>query len=165
MPRPTIERFTEKHTITADGCWLWTAPTTSGGYAFLWVDGRNVLAHRWSYEHHVGPIPDEHELDHRCHTEAAERGECDGGPTCRHRRCVNPEHLEPVTSDENNRRSLSPSSLNTTKTHCPKGHPYAGRNLYIGPNGNRQCRTCNSERNRDAYQARKQRDLATNAVA
>jgi hypothetical protein len=28
------------------------------------------------------------------------------------------------------------------KTHCPKGHPYAGENLYIDPKGNKRCREC-----------------------
>ena len=28
------------------------------------------------------------------------------------------------------------------KTHCPLGHPYAGENLYVAPNGSRQCRMC-----------------------
>jgi hypothetical protein len=28
------------------------------------------------------------------------------------------------------------------KTHCPKGHPYEGVNLYVDPTGRRRCRTC-----------------------
>jgi hypothetical protein len=32
------------------------------------------------------------------------------------------------------------------RTHCPAGHEYAGDNLYIGPNGKRQCRACNRAR-------------------
>lgn len=32
---------------------------------------------------------------------------------------------------------------NVLKTHCPKGHPYSGDNLYKHPNANRRgCRTC-----------------------
>lgn len=28
------------------------------------------------------------------------------------------------------------------KTHCPKGHPYAGENLYINVRGSKTCRKC-----------------------
>lgn len=31
---------------------------------------------------------------------------------------------------------------NVSKTHCPKGHPYLGENVYIDPKGNRRCREC-----------------------
>ncbi len=42
-----------------------------------------------------------------------------------------------------------------TETHCPKGHPYSGDNLYLRPNGGRECRTCVYARNRAAYNRRK----------
>ena len=29
-----------------------------------------------------------------------------------------------------------------SRTHCPKGHPYSGKNLYINPRGARCCREC-----------------------
>lgn len=31
------------------------------------------------------------------------------------------------------------------KTHCPKGHPYEGDNLYLAPSGNRKCRACRAD--------------------
>jgi hypothetical protein len=31
---------------------------------------------------------------------------------------------------------------NVEKTHCPRGHPYAGDNVYIDPGGWRRCREC-----------------------
>lgn len=31
---------------------------------------------------------------------------------------------------------------NRLKTHCPAGHPYAGENLYVDPQGYRRCRAC-----------------------
>ena len=34
----------------------------------------------------------------------------------------------------------------TKITHCPKGHPYSGDNLYIRNCGRRMCRACNNER-------------------
>ena len=68
------------------GCWLWTGADTRG-YGAL---GKNGLAHRVSFEMHVGPILPGLTLDHLCRTPA----------------CVNPAHLEPVTLAENVRRSL-----------------------------------------------------------
>lgn len=52
----------------------------------------NVMAHRVSYETFVGPIPEGAQLDHR-----TDLG-CIGGL------CIHPNHLEPVTSEENLRR-------------------------------------------------------------
>ena len=74
------------------GCWLWTGLLYPHGYAQFTVAGRNVSGHRWSYEHHFGPIPEGLSIDH-----VHARG-------CRHRHCVNPDHLEAVTQAENNRR-------------------------------------------------------------
>lgn len=37
---------------------------------------------------------------------------------------------------------------NVHKTHCPRGHPYSGSNLYIDPKGNRRCRACKSSSRR-----------------
>jgi hypothetical protein len=75
----------------------------------------------------VGPIPEGMEIDH----------------LCRNRGCVNPEHLEPVTRQENIRRSQSISVANAAKTHCPYGHLLSGANLYLRPNrGGRACREC-----------------------
>lgn len=48
------------------------------------------------------------------------------------------------------------------KTHCAAGHPFAGDNLYITPQGFRECRTCNREAAR-RYKIRKQQRLASAA--
>lgn len=40
-------------------------------------------------------------------------------------------------------------NVEAVKTHCPRGHEYAGSNLYVIPsNGGRACRTCTSDRHR-----------------
>jgi hypothetical protein len=34
---------------------------------------------------------------------------------------------------------------NATLTHCPRGHAYAGPNLYVKPSGHRVCRCCQAD--------------------
>ena len=43
---------------------------------------------------------------------------------------------------------------NASKTHCPAGHLYDEKNLYLLPNGDRRCRTCKRQQGR-AHMARK----------
>jgi len=67
---------------------------------------------------------------------------------CRNRKCVNPEHLEPVTPRINVLRGDTFARANNAKTHCPKGHELAGENLdsYALGVGSRACRECSRER-------------------
>ena len=85
-----------------DDCWPWNAALLPSGYGQLSFMGARVYAHRAAWEAVNGPVPDGLVLDHRCHN--ADRS-CPGGPTCRHRRCCNPAHLEPVTQRTNTRRA------------------------------------------------------------
>ena len=147
--RDPAERFWEKVEISDSGCWLWMAATFARGYGEFHHDGGPAYAHRWAYEALVGPIPDGLDLDHTCHNADLS---CPGGP-CSHRRCVNPDHLEPVTHIENMRRGRT-GAHNTAKTHCPQGHPYSGPNLYVDSDGRRRCRACLAEANR-RYHERK----------
>lgn len=84
-------------------CWLWTGPMFVTGYGQLGFEGSPRYAHRVSYEVNVGPIPDGLVIDHTCHNADPD---CPGG-VCVHHRCVNPAHLEPVTSEENVRRGFA----------------------------------------------------------
>lgn len=85
--KPFLERFLERINKT-DACWLWTGET-SYGYGTLNQDGstKGILAHRFSYKHFVGPIPDGLCVLHRC----------DNPP------CVRPDHLFTGTRGDNNR--------------------------------------------------------------
>lgn len=141
-------RFRQRVKVLDNGCWEWTGPVGPNGYGTVSVRiGRRVAgtqAHRLAYQLLAGDIPPDHELDHTCHV----AGVCTAGPACPHRRCVNPDHLEPVISEENARRSAANRRLANGKllrTHCQKGHPYAGENLRIYK-GHRVCVTCNKER-------------------
>jgi excisionase family DNA binding protein len=125
-PKPEAERFWAKVDKT-DTCWNWTASTRSDyGRFSLGHRKQLVQAHRWSYENLVGPIPDGLQIDH----------------LCRNRKCVNPAHLEPVTSRENTMRGFGPSALSARKTSCVNGHRLTPENIYLW-RGSRKCRTCN----------------------
>lgn len=119
-----------------DECWPWMAATTGKGYGLIWWDGHLVVAHRVGFILTRGPVPDGLDLDHLCHNADPA---CSGGPTCAHRRCCNPYHVEPATRADN----LSRGAGHGTETHCRHGHPYSGDNLYLYANGHRACRTCN----------------------
>lgn len=75
------------------GCWLWQGSLGTAGYGAVRREGKpggKQQAHRWFFERLVGPIPPSLVLDH----------------LCENKRCVNPEHLDPVTTGENIRRAL-----------------------------------------------------------
>lgn len=140
----------EKVRRTENGCWQWTEYLDSHGYARLWVNRKNVGAHRWSYEHHVGPIPEGLQIDH----------------LCRNRSCVNPEHLEAVTPSVNVRRGVLSEVLRLraeARTHCRRGHEYAPENLYLNPHGERACLACKRRKAREYYE--RNRDLVIQRTA
>jgi len=115
------------------GCWIFMGADDGKGYSGFRRSKENggkwVKAHKASYSLFVGEAPKGKILDH----------------LCRVRCCVNPEHLEPVTYKENSQRGLTGVNQ-SSKTHCPKGHPYSGDNLYINTCGKRECKACIKER-------------------
>lgn len=86
-------------------CWVWQRTLNDQGYG---TQGR-ARAHRLMYERHVGPIPENTELDHLCVNPP----------------CCNPAHLEPVTHQENIRRArhvkLTAYSAGWVKTFAAMG--------------------------------------------
>jgi hypothetical protein len=134
MSKPTAdERFWAKVDKSAgpDGCWPWTGARQDKGYGlFSPTHSRQVGAHRVAYELTTGQIPDGMVIDH----------------LCRNPPCVNPAHLEPVTSRENLLRGTTLAAANATKTHCDHGHEFTPENTRITkPEGKRICRTCARE--------------------
>lgn len=134
--RKSIEvRFWEKVTKT-DACWLWKATTSPDGYGRYSAAGKTHQAHRLAYEMVKGEIPAGLSIDH----------------LCRVRHCVNPDHLEPVTPQENSRRGLGGAYLKV-RTHCPRGHAYDEGNTKVSAKGTRSCLECQA-RYRATYMER-----------
>jgi hypothetical protein len=120
-------------------CWQWLGRPHKSGYGrHSAARGKTMYAHCYAFELLVGAYPAGLQLDH----------------LCRNTMCVRPAHLEPVTQRVNGLRSASPCADNARKTHCPKGHPLSGDNVYAhtvrrtGTPG-RRCRTCNTEAARE----------------
>jgi HNH endonuclease len=157
-----LERLMQRVEVDAEtGCWLWTGSVMPNGYGKLTVPkGRSSLAHRLMYEEVRGEIPEGLDIDH----------------LCRVRRCVNPDHMEPVSRKVNldrsplveslrlqkkaeaaARRAARPKKHNRHKTHCPQGHPYSAENTREY-RGGRRCKACDRIRHRDAYRRLKDGD-------
>lgn len=126
MSTEMLDRLRRHVSIDANGCWNWTGTKSPKGYALTQVDGVSKRAHRVIYELTNGPVPTGLQLDH----------------LCRNRGCVNPDHLEPVTGKVNVLRGVGVTAQNAKKTHCHRGHPLSGDNIYPRSNGGRECWEC-----------------------
>jgi len=131
IPELDRQRFLSKIEVSSDGCWRWLARKDKDGYAIFWYNRKNWVASRFSYLAFVGEIPDGTQIDHECRT----------------RDCVNPEHLRPLTSQQNN-----DSKPKFMKLFCSRGHRYSPETLFLqkGKNGriNYACRVCQALRGR-----------------
>lgn len=132
-------------------CWVWPGANGPGGYGHIHSEGRVAITHRVAYEHFIGPIPDGLVLDHLCRVTS----------------CCNPAHLEAVSHLENVRRGLG-GDWQRRRTHCPRGHEYAGANVrsYTSRDGYRQrvCRTCKNEASRAKRRNLAARNLLTKTL-
>lgn len=70
----------ENYVVTESGCWQWTGSTDLSGYGRLTYRHARYPAHRLSYALVYGAIPDGEVIHH----------------LCENKRCIKPEHLEPV---------------------------------------------------------------------
>lgn len=127
-----MERFWEKVEKTPT-CWIWHGTRMSTGHGRFFYEGTRAAAHRVAYAELIGPIPEGLVLDHLCMNPP----------------CVNPAHLEPVTSAENLARAV----VAHRPDYCPQGHPYDEANT-DNRNGRRICIECRRTKSRE-YQRRK----------
>lgn len=119
-----LERWSHYIDVQGD-CWIWTGSKNSQGYSGFYYHGGRQSGHVVGWLLLVGPVPAGLELDHLCRVPS----------------CVNPDHLEPVTSRENTRRGAAYKG-----TRCVAGH----FDWYYRPDrpGARQCRECRRIRRR-----------------
>lgn len=114
------------------GCWRWTGCTDPVGYGRRSRKlGGSSLVHRTVFIALRGDPGRHFVLDHLCRNPA----------------CVNPDHLEPVTIQENCRRG----SGSHPGVHCKMGHEYTPENTHRRSDGftkggerkyKRVCATC-----------------------
>lgn len=139
-PSP-LERFEEYHMPEPNsGCWLWIAAVRGRpDYGTFSVNNKQVRAHRWAYEHFIGPVPDGLVLDHLCKVST----------------CVNPWHLEPVTNRENLMRGTNRAAQNARKMHCARGHRLSGDRVTVNDKGHRVCLECHKIKNKTYREKRR----------
>lgn len=128
-PQEKFEKFIAARIDFGGPCWEWTGATDPrSGYGQvlrrLSSGGRRTAtAHRWMYEVLVADVPADRVVDH----------------LCRNRRCVNPDHLEPVSYRENIMRGALGIAGRPKKTHCLRGHPRTPENVATP---SRNCKEC-----------------------
>ena len=114
--------------VDSGKCRLWVGATSGDGYGKVKVNGKTLYSHRVAYAEYKEDIPSDLQIDH----------------TCNNTRCINPEHLEPVTAKENRQRGkLSYRG----RTECKYGHDITKtENILVRSDGTKKCRRCHYKR-------------------
>ena len=128
-------------------CIIWKQSLKDTGYGQTFFRGKVTRAHRAAWIEANGDIPKGFVVDHICHNEAVERNECGGGFTCKHRACVNLDHLQLVTQSQNVMGGVHNMD---NRSHCNQGHLFEG-NIMVRKDGKRECAECNRVRARNNY--------------
>jgi hypothetical protein len=127
-----VERSVER--VTESGCWVWMRWCNHLGYGDTTFNGQSWTATRLVYAALYGPFDPDLDICHSCDVTS----------------CVNPAHLRADTHKNNLLDASKRKRLQGQwKTHCLRGHPLEGDNLYRDPGtGFRHCKKCTNAKNR-----------------
>ena len=128
MP-PEVRFWRHVSIVDASRCHEWTGCVDAWGYGrFTTGYHVSVIAHRFAWQMANGrPVPSGMMVLHHCDNP----------------RCVNADHLFLGTNSDNQLDAARKGRhAETKRTHCAKGHPFAGTNLRLLGNGTRQCVEC-----------------------
>lgn len=109
------DRVASRIVVTESGCWEWQGAVTSRGYGCIGAGrkGKTITTHRLAALVRDGSLSDGLTVDHLCHNSS----DCtETGKACRHRRCVNPDHLDVCDGGLNTRRARRRGH------YCSRGH-------------------------------------------
>ena len=113
-------------------CIVWTGWLNHNGYGEFTITKNTIKkhyrAHVVAYELKYGKVLEGYIVHHKCYN----------------RKCINPDHLEPKTIEENlmDDSSRALAKLNKIKTHCKRGHEFTSKNTRVTKVGTRECREC-----------------------
>lgn len=97
--------------VSEFGCWEWKGERNFKGYGRVYIRGKQLRAHRLSFELSHGPVPPGLFVCHHC----------DNPP------CINPAHLWAGTRSENMRDAWAKGRLNLPR--CVSGHRFGFGNV------------------------------------
>ncbi len=142
MTVPIAVRLSRK-LVQSGGCLVWTGTKIWNGYGRITVrDARKMLAHRAAWEAVHGPVPKGLCVLHHCDNRA----------------CCNVAHLFLGDLQANVDDMMAKGrhvSSNALKTHCKRGHAYTVANTRHHANGNRFCRECRQQCERERGRRRR----------
>lgn len=121
-----LEKILSKTTLSDTGCWEWGGYINPQGYGSFYFEKKSWPTHRIAYRFLVQVPKRSLVIDH----------------LCRNRKCLNPHHLEQVTTRENILRGVGWTAVQARKTECNLGHPFTPENTRIRRTGSRRCLEC-----------------------
>jgi hypothetical protein len=84
------------------GCWEWLGCVQANGYGRIRLGDKTDYVHRHVYKTFYGPIPEGHEVCHKCDN----------------RKCCNPLHLFLGTRDDNMKDAMRKGRLSSGMAHA-----------------------------------------------